>query len=724
MMRGTTVSSLIIGLVFTLLVPCVSAQVPEALYYKFNEGSGTTTANDAVPGAGFSSPAFPAVPPNWVTPGHIGGSHVSLVGDRHPIQTGWFPTTTINESWTVEVWLRKNNTTQGYFCATGSSSLRMMQISDRISIFNLGGSSTALFQSNAVNWSDGNWHHFAVVYDAIAGEMRMYQNGVLDKMEVRTSAISGGEFIVGGRIPADTAEFSGEMDEFRFWLHARTQAEIQANMNNELGGSAPVMSVERNNNVVTDGGSDNLSDVSTLGQVFTYEIHNSGTDDLNLTGTPAVVVMPGAGAPGVNITVQPALTTIPFPAGSTTFQVEVAPSVGPFDFTVSIDNDDPLRNPYTFTVFGNGVITNLPAEASLPAGSAFSVIAPGQFAMSLDPGQALANAVITLDDPESDDINITAVTPTSAPPLGIVAPSTGIVASPHALTWTGDALASNAPGNYTWLFDFEDVVNGTSVRIEVTITINDLPPVHVIAAADAGDGSSGNPYTTVYNQGDDQTAAVDLATVTDPNTSQNVTLANVLPGGSNPAGGTGFAFVLSGGMLTIAPDGAPLNAQDMGTHTFNVEVTDGTNPVNIHVEVVVIGATGAITFDTPSPLPSGRVDQPYSQQIAISGATGTATFSITSGALPAGLNMNAQGQITGTPTTPQQSTFTVRVIDSNPDTATATFELTINPKPIGGSGSSGGSSGCSGSPGGTGWLLALLAAVAAGLIPMARRRRA
>jgi large repetitive protein len=140
---------------------------------------------------------------------------------------------------------------------------------------------------------------------------------------------------------------------------------------------------------------------------------------------------------------------------------------------------------------------------------------------------------------------------------------------------------------------------------------------------------------------------------------------------------------------------------------------------------LVIGATGAITFDTPSPLPSGRVDQPYSQQIAISGATGTATFSITSGALPAGLNMNAQGLITGTPTTQQQSTFTVRVIDSNPDTATATFDLTVNPKPIGGSSSSSGSSGgCSSHPSGAGWLLVLLAVAASGLILRVRRRRA
>ncbi|HEU5468951.1 MAG TPA: Ig domain-containing protein [Steroidobacteraceae bacterium] len=67
---------------------------------------------------------------------------------------------------------------------------------------------------------------------------------------------------------------------------------------------------------------------------------------------------------------------------------------------------------------------------------------------------------------------------------------------------------------------------------------------------------------------------------------------------------------------------------------------------------------------TVSALDDGIVGAAYSQEVFVTGGTGTKTFSLT-GSLPAGLALAADGTISGTPTGPAGSTdFTVTVTDS------------------------------------------------------------
>ena len=61
------------------------------------------------------------------------------------------------------------------------------------------------------------------------------------------------------------------------------------------------------------------------------------------------------------------------------------------------------------------------------------------------------------------------------------------------------------------------------------------------------------------------------------------------------------------------------------------------------------------------------------------GGTAPYTWSVTSGSLPAGLSLSSAGVISGTPTTPGSSTFTVQVTDSLSATATKSLTITINP---------------------------------------------
>jgi hypothetical protein len=84
-------------------------------------------------------------------------------------------------------------------------------------------------------------------------------------------------------------------------------------------------------------------------------------------------------------------------------------------------------------------------------------------------------------------------------------------------------------------------------------------------------------------------------------------------------------------------------------------------------------------------LPSATAGVAYTATLDATGGTGNDAWSITSGSLPAGLNLNAStGVISGTPTTAKTSTFTIVVSDGGPPTQTAsgTFSLTVAaPKP-------------------------------------------
>src|SRR5205085_7299734 len=82
-----------------------------------------------------------------------------------------------------------------------------------------------------------------------------------------------------------------------------------------------------------------------------------------------------------------------------------------------------------------------------------------------------------------------------------------------------------------------------------------------------------------------------------------------------------------------------------------------------------------------TPLPSGTVNQAYSATLAATGGTPPYSWAIASGALPPGLSLNANGAISGTPTTAGDFDFTARVTDSKGLSATGPFRITISAAP-------------------------------------------
>lgn len=78
----------------------------------------------------------------------------------------------------------------------------------------------------------------------------------------------------------------------------------------------------------------------------------------------------------------------------------------------------------------------------------------------------------------------------------------------------------------------------------------------------------------------------------------------------------------------------------------------------------------AVTL-SPTTLPAGTVNAPYSQQLSAAGGVSPYTFAVTVGSLPAGLTLTSGGLLSGTVTSVSTTTFTVTATDS-----TATTHLT------------------------------------------------
>jgi hypothetical protein len=88
--------------------------------------------------------------------------------------------------------------------------------------------------------------------------------------------------------------------------------------------------------------------------------------------------------------------------------------------------------------------------------------------------------------------------------------------------------------------------------------------------------------------------------------------------------------------------------------------------------------TPPVAVSTTS-LPTGTIKVAYSATLSATGGTSPYSWSVISGALPAGLSLSKAGLISGKPKKAGTSDFTVKVTDSESpaSTATATFSFTV-----------------------------------------------
>ena len=173
--------------------------------------------------------------------------------------------------------------------------------------------------------------------------------------------------------------------------------------------------------------------------------------------------------------------------------------------------------------------------------------------------------------------------------------------------------------------------------------------------------------------------ALKIYTTTLPNAAIGSPYSQILlaTGGKTP-----YVWTVDSGTL---PDGLTLNFYGVisgtptatsTTQTFTAKVTDSASPNVTATQSLTITITGGPLAIATTSLPSVLMGTAYNQTLAATGGSGTYTWALSSGTLPAGLNLNTStGVISGTASTAQ--TFTVKVTDSAATPATATQTLTI-----------------------------------------------
>jgi PKD repeat protein len=144
-----------------------------------------------------------------------------------------------------------------------------------------------------------------------------------------------------------------------------------------------------------------------------------------------------------------------------------------------------------------------------------------------------------------------------------------------------------------------------------------------------------------------------------------------LPGGLGLDSATG---VISG-----TPDAA-------GAFSFTVMVTDSSLP-DTQTDTALFSITielqgGTLRITNSSPLPQGTETSSYSTTLIATGGVTPYSWSVVSGLLPDGLNLNAStGQILGTPSQDSTFAFNIEVTDSGSPSQTVSknFSITVDP---------------------------------------------
>ena len=207
-------------------------------YYRMNENSGSTTTNSGTNFSGIDAVLVNA--PSWqVSPIQFAANALAFDGTNDVVTIADDNTLDISTAITIEAWVyatsssgiqnvvskSSNTSNNGYIFPRTDDGWN-----NAIGYLHIGGSFRTL---SAPYPSRNAWHHLAITYDGAF--IKIYVNGVLSNSVAQTGTITvnANPLALGNQI-GFPENFGGYADEIRIWNLARTQAEIQTNMNKEL----------------------------------------------------------------------------------------------------------------------------------------------------------------------------------------------------------------------------------------------------------------------------------------------------------------------------------------------------------------------------------------------------------------------------------------------------------------------------------------------------------
>lgn len=133
---------------------------------------------------------------------------------------------------------------------------------------------------------------------------------------------------------------------------------------------------------------------------------------------------------------------------------------------------------------------------------------------------------------------------------------------------------------------------------------------------------------------------------------------------------TGLNIDASTGVISGTPTAT-------GTSNFTVQVVDSGTPQQTDTQALTLDINAPLVITTTT-LPDAAIGTAYNATVVATGGSGALTFTISSGAAPAGITMNAAGVFSGVPGAGATTqTFTVRVADGSSPQQVDTQVLTI-----------------------------------------------
>jgi len=344
-------------------------------------------------------------------------------------------------------------------------------------------------------------------------------------------------------------------------------------------------------------------------------------------------------------TAPPVVTTTSVPAGTVgvLYSATLAASGGSFPLTWSVAAGS---LPAGVTLSANGVLSGTPTTAGSATFTVRVTDGGGRF-----DDQALTLVV---------NPTVTVITPALPPADAGASYSTSLSATGGQSPYRWAVASGALPDGLT--LSSTGTISGSSTAVgSASVTIR---------ALDANDVAGDRKFSLTVND------AVRVTTTSLPEGTVGVAYGATLAaaGGQAPYGWSVSAGSLPAG-VSLSPtgelSGIPATA---GSTSVTLRATDSTG--SFAEQTFTVAVFAPVTITTASLVDAIEANA-YSVTLAATGGSGSFSWALAAGSLPAGMTLWATGVLSGTPTATGSSTFTVRATDATDPSRTATADLNL-----------------------------------------------
>lgn len=489
----------------------------------------------------------------------------------------------------------------------------------------------------------GEWHHIAVTFDGVAGEIHTYVNGSLVDTYNQPGPMGDvysmyDDASIGGRENATNQRFQGQIDEVRVWNTTRTQGEIQDNMNQLLAGAeaglvgywrldeagtGSIVDHSGNGNDGVLGGSEGASATPSYQGYVTDEdtalaipaVSGVLANDSDADGDPLTVVAINGSAANVGSTTTLASGALVRlngdgslsydPNGQYDYLTPGQTTTDTFTYVISDGNSDSNSTTVTITITG---VNDTPVAAY----DSFTV----------DEGATSTLNLITNDHDAENGLDDTTVAIVSGPAHGSL-----VINGDGTIDYSHDA-SENDSDSFTYTIDDHSGATSNIVTVGLTIAPHNDGPVNTLPGTLTVVEDTPTAITGV-SISDSDAAAGDLTTQL---MVANGTLAVTLAGSATISAGDngtndltirGTLADINATLASLTYTGS-LNLSGLGADALVVRTDDGGNTGAGGIQQATDNIQIDITAANDAPILSAIADQTISEGTS----TGALAFTV------------------------------------------------------------------------------------------------